>query len=156
MPIKQTHEVCVDRLRKELQALGMDHRGSRSDLVNSLMQSGVYEINTDIPPKPLKLDRTCNFPNHRSILLGIGASIDSEEDNKLVIDNSNGRLIEGDFQTKVVTINDCLQLKESSLDATTPGVEGQLRMSSGKLYMYRHTDCFPGWYPLQFGTMLIV
>ena len=156
MPIKETHEVPVDRLRKELQALGMDHRGPRADLVNSLNQAGVYEINTDIPPRPLKINRNCNFPNHNSVLIGRGASIHSDDDNKLVIDNGHGSLIQGDFTQHIVTFENCIQLKESDLCSETPGIEGQLRMSAGKLYMYRSTDVYAGWYPLQFGTVLII
>ena len=88
MTIKATHEITAERLRAELRALGMDARGSRSELVSLLQQAGVYEINDSVPPRAMKIDRTTNFPNHNSILIGRGAKIDDATDQRLVICNS--------------------------------------------------------------------
>ena len=70
MTSKRINEIPAERLRRELQAMGMDHRGPRGDLVNRLAQAGVYEVNISVPPLPLKIDRSSRFPNHTSILLG--------------------------------------------------------------------------------------
>ena len=158
MTIKATHEIAAERLRAELRALGMDARGSRSELVSLLQQAGVYEINDAVPPKPTKIDRTTNFPNHKSILLGHGAKIDDEKEQKLVICNSpkSTPIIEGDFTTSKVSINHCLQLKESVVNTTIEGNEGDIRREGSQLYMYRTTGVHEGWYPLQFGPVVII
>ena len=159
MTIKAIHEINADRLRAELRALGMDARGSRSDLVNSLRQAGVYELNDLLPPRPGKFVRTQNFPNHESVLIGHGASIDYEADEKLVICNKpkSQPLIEGDFRSKKIVLNDCLVLKETAeLCASTNGTEGELRRSGSQLYMYRSSGVHEGWYPLQFGPVMII
>ena len=158
MTIKATHEIAVERLRAELRALGMDARGSRSELVSLLQQAGIYEINDSIPPRPMKIDRTTNFPNHNSILIGHGAKIHDENEEKLVICNSGKStpIIEGDFTTSVVSIHNCLQLKESVVNTTVDGNEGDIRREGSQLYMYRSTGVHEGWYPLQFGPVVIV
>ena len=159
MTIKAIHEINADRLRAELRALGMDARGSRSDLVNSLHQAGVYELNDALPPRPGKFVRTQNFPNHESILIGHGASIDYETDEKLIICNkpSVEPLIEGDFRSNIITLNDCIVLKETgNLCAATHGTEGEIRRQGSQIYMYRSSDVHEGWYPLLFGPVKIV
>ena len=80
MVLKKTDSIPAARLRQELQSLGMDMRGSRSDLVSRLLQAGVYEINDSIPPPAPKLDRTSRYPNHSSVLIGNGAKLDSNHD----------------------------------------------------------------------------
>ena len=158
MAIKQTQQIHAERLRAELRALGMDARGSRSDLVNSLHQAGVYEINDSIPPRPIKFIRTNDFPNHESVLIGHGASIDNSSDQKLIICNApkSQPLIEGDFFSNKVLINDTLILKESVVDTTVIGTEGELRRQGSQLFMYRCSDVHEGWYPLQFGPVVII
>lgn len=159
MVIKATHEVPAERLRAELRALGMDARGvSRADLINMCNQAGIYELNTDIPARASAYVRTNDFPNHESVLIGYGASIENEFDEKLVICNSAKKppLISGDFKKNYVTINDCLVLKESVVNSETGGNEGDIRREGSQLYMYRSTGVHPGWYPLQFGPVVIV
>ena len=158
MTIKQTNEVPADRLRRELQALGMDHRGPRGDLVSRLIQAGVYEINLSIPPLPLKVDRTAKFPNHSSILLGKGAILNENEDDMLIISNNVNKspLIHGNFSSNTIKLNDCINLKNSIVNADIAGEEGDMRQCEGILYMYRETNCHAGWYPIQFGTMVLI
>ena len=155
----QTPHVPKARLVQELQALGIDHVGSRSDLVNRLEQAGVYELNTDTPPRPSKIDRVTRFPNHSSVLIGNGAQVESETDERLVICNRSGNeaLIQGNFRDNTCKINNCLQLAETvALCAETPGTEGDIRMHKGHLYMFRENYVYPGWYEFQFGSMLLV
>ena len=158
MPIKATYEISASRLREELKVLGMDYRGSRSDLVSRLQQAGVYEINDSVPARPPKIDRTCDYPNHESILIGRGANIESASDEKIVVCNTpkSKPLLVGDFKTHKLQINDCINLQESSVNATLEGNEGDLRREGSQLYMYRCTDVHPGWYPLQFGPVIII
>jgi hypothetical protein len=158
MTLKQIYEIGAERLRAELRALGMDARGARSELINNLHQAGVYEINDSLPPRPSKYIRTIDFPNHESVLLGYGASIESASDQKLVICNTpkSTPLIEGDFSTHKICINDTLLLKESQVNANIKGQEGELRRQGSQLYMYRSSDVHEGWYALQFGAVEII
>lgn len=161
MPFLSTKQVNADRLRRELEALGMDSRGPRSDLVNSLEQCGVYSINTDVKPMAKFKDVTSRFPNHSSVLLGNGAQIHCQSDEKLIICNKPANaanpLLEGDFDKKTLQISDCLRIADSPFLCTdTDGVEGDLRRCGNTLYMYRSEGVHSGWYPLQFGTMLLV
>ena len=157
MPVTPTENVSAARLRSELTALGMDNRGSRSDLVNRLQQGGVYEINTCVPPKPAKVDRTTTFPNHSSVLLGNGAMLHEKDDNKLVIKNSCflNPLISGDFKKGKLEFGECSKLRETSdFGAQIEGEEGDIRRNGSEMYMYRETDVHPGWYPLLFGSIV--
>lgn len=158
MTSKRINEIPAERLRRELQAMGMDHRGPRGDLVNRLAQAGVYEVNISVPPLPLKIDRSSRFPNHTSILLGRGAILEENDDDKLIISNNekNSPLIEGNFKNNTIKINDCINLKNSKVNADIKGEEGDLRQNEGIIYMYRKTNCHEGWYPLQFGTMVLI
>ena len=159
MPYTPTNHVPKPRLIQELDALGMDPRGPRSELVNKLMQSGIYQINTDYPP-PVKFnDTSCKFPNHSSVLIGNGATIHHQQDEKLIICNKpkNLPLIEGDFSTNKISFNKCINIQESEhLTCDTPGVDGDIRRCEDSLYMYRSINVHPGWYPLNFGTMLLI
>jgi hypothetical protein len=70
-------------------------------------------------------------------------------------------LLGGDFRERRVEIHDVLNLKDvyrirQELSPDTPGQEGDLRRSGSNLYMYRNTDVHPGWYPIQFGPVMIV
>lgn len=159
MPFERTQHVPKARLVQELEALGMDPRGARADLVSRLQQCGVYQINTSLPPPVKFCDTTCRFPNHSSILLGQGAQIECQKDERLVICNSqkNPPLIEGSFTEGIVTINNCIHLENSPhLSSDTPGTEGELRRIDDTLYVFRSTNTIPGWYSLQFGPMLLV
>ena len=159
MPCTQTAHVPKPRLAQELQALGMDSLGSRAELMNRLEQAGVYEINTELPPRQPKVDTVTRFPNHSSVLLGNGAQIDTNKDEKFVVCNKQDRppLITGDFKESSLCIHNCLSLDETpELSADTPGEEGHIRMHKGHLYMYRSNYVYPGWYPLQFGSMLLI
>ena len=138
----------------------MDPRGPRSELVSRLMQCGVYTINTDIEPMPKFADVSTKFPNHSSVLLGNGAQINNQKDEKLVIcnkpSNSTDPLVLGDFKQKTVEISDCLKLKETpNFNSDIPGAQGDIRRSGDTIYMYRCSSVHPGWYPLQFGTMML-
>ena len=159
MPYTKTNNVIRSRLVQELDSLGMDSNGPRNELVNRLMQCGVYQINTDFPP-PVKFnDTSCRYPNHSSVLIGNGATISHQKDEKLIICNKpkNSPLIEGNFSTNQITIDKCLNLKESTdLNCDTPGVDGDLRRYQDILYMYRSFNVHPGWYPFNFGTMLLL
>ena len=158
MPYTKTGEVNRHRLVQELEALGMESTGCRADLVNRLMQSGVYQINTDHPPPVKFQDTSTRYPNHSSILLGNGAQIHHQNDEKLVICNrpQTEPLVHGDFKSKVVHINMCLNLEETTeLSADTTGKDGDIRRCEDGLYMYRSINVHPGWYPLVFGTMLL-
>lgn len=156
MPITQVNQIQAHRLREELQALGMDHRGPRGELVSRLVQAGVYEVNTDFPPKPLKIDRTSRFPNHTSVLLGAGAILEENDDNQLIISNDKKEpLIHGDFQTQITSFNNCINLKNSIVTADTLGQEGDIRQNEGELYMYRKTNVHEGWYALRFDSLLM-
>ena len=159
MPITPTENVGAARLKQELDALGTDPRGPRADLVSRLMQAGVYEINTSVPPKQPKIDRVSRFPNHSSVLIGNGAKLEEHEDDKLLICNDSKRepLISGDFKTETVNIGKCLGLKSNDdFGSHISGVEGDLRRSGSALYMYRSSDVHPGWYPIVFGSVVIV
>lgn len=158
MPLKSTNEISADRLRKELRALGMDSQGSRSELVNTLMQAGVYEINDSIKALPEKFQRTNNLKHHASILIGNGATVESEYDEKLVICNSTAKspLVVGDFKDKNIQIDNCLKLKESVVGPEISGTEGDIRRSGSQLYMYRSTGVLEGWYPMEFGSIVLL
>lgn len=159
MPIQQTPHVLAARLRQELLALGMEAFGSRADLVNRLEQAGVYEINTDIPPKAKKQDTCIRFPNHKSVLIGNGAQLDCNSDSQLVICNEPNKqpLISGNFSDKTVNVDNCFHIKETKdMNAEKPGCEGDIRRTEDKLYMYRETNVHPGWYEIQFGKLLLI
>jgi hypothetical protein len=154
-----TRSVPRERLIKDLEALGMDITGSRSDLVSRLVQAGVYQIDTSLPPAPKFVDTTNRFPNHSSILIGNGAQIHNKEDQKLVISNNSKEpsLIVGDFSKKVVSIHNCLNIQETEdFSCDYVGNDGDIRRFGDDLYMFRSCDVHAGWYPLQFGTMMLI
>ena len=159
MVYKPTGEISKARLISELHALGMDAGGARSELVSRLMQAGVYQINADSPPPAKFVDTSCRFPNHSSVLIGNGAQISTAVDEKLTICNRPKRdpLIEGDFKKGTVSIRSVLTLNDSDdLNCDTPGEEGDIRRCGDDLFMYRSSSVHPGWYPVNFGTMLLM
>jgi hypothetical protein len=158
MPIKRVKELNATRLREEIRALGMDARGPRSDLIDTLHRAGVYEINDTIAGRPEKYALSVNFPDHESVCIGAGAKVESSDAQKLIVCNAprTEPLITGDFVEHKIQFNDCIQLKESNVSADMEGKEGELRRYKSILYMYRESDVHPGWYPLQFGPVLII
>ena len=158
MPIKHVKELQSTRLREELRALGMDARGPRQDLIDALHQAGIYTINDTIPARPEKYANSENFPDHENVCIGAGANVFTNKTEVLVVSNTPFRepLITGSFKENTICLNDCLQLKESNVNADLEGTEGDIRRCGSNIYMYRDSDVHPGWYPLQFGPVLIV
>ena len=160
MTASRIDTVPAHRLKQELLALGIDHIGPRADLVSRLRQAGVYEIHKDLPAQVAKLDRTARYPNHSSVLIGYGAFQENNiEDNTFVVSNKKGAgaLIHGNFIDGKVTIKKCFALGETTeLDPDVYGEEGDLRRIGANLYMYRNSDVHPGWYPLLFGSVMLV
>ena len=120
----------------------------------------MYSINTDVTPMPKFTDVSTKFPNHSSVLIGNGSHINHQSDEKLVVcnkpSNSHDPLIQGNFKEKTVEISNCFNLQSTeSLSCDTPGRQGDLRRCGNQLFMYRCDDLHPGWYPIQFGTMML-
>lgn len=158
MPYAETQQVAAGRLREELAVLGMETYGSRSELVHRLIQAGVYEIDTNSRPHPPKLDRIIRFPNHASILLGNGAVAQYEKKEQFIVQNNIKRepLIHGDFETDFLNLPSCISMRETkNLTPITQGKEGDIRRKGGKLYMYRSTGVYKGWYEITFGSILL-
>ena len=149
MKISQTQR---HRLALELDALGLDNTGSRSELQNRLAQAGIYEIHSDKQPVRIK-----RIHNHSNIILG-NISTTDEINNKLLIQNNNNNepLIEGNFKENSITLSKKITLRNSELSAETIGIEGDIRRMNDELFMYRSTDVSPGWYRIQFGSILII
>lgn len=160
MPNVLTQEVNKPRLILECEGLGLSHKGlCRADLVSTLLQAGVYTINTSLPPRIKMQDINIRFPNHSSVLIGNGAQLHSETDNLLIISNNkkNVPLIKGEFDKHVVTLANCLNLENTKeVSPQLEGKEGDIRRNNSNLYMYRSTDVVPGWYPISFGSVTIV
>jgi hypothetical protein len=152
------YHVRSDRLRKECLHLGINSQGlSRNEMINELHAKGLYEIDLRFPAKPPLIDTSRRIDDHSNVFLGNGAGLHETRSDRLCIaNNDHTALIEGDFAEKRVEIRDVLQIHESQFDADTPGNEGDLRRTGGELYMYRKTGVHPGWYPLQFGSVMIV
>jgi hypothetical protein len=148
--MEKVHNVQVSRLRNEMIALGMDSDGSRNELVNRLNQAGIYEIDvtkkTSVPMLKMHHDPTC---------VSIGSKCE-QHNNCLSIANNQHTLISGDFKNRSVKIHDCLQLENTpDLNSDTPGNVGDIRICNGDLYVYRIANGVDGWYPIQFGRMII-
>ena len=159
MPVKHVREIHPSRLREELRALGMDARGPREELIESLHKAGIYTLNDSLHARPKKYANSENFPDHENVCIGAGAyELLCANKEELIICNAprTQPLITGDFIDQSVCINNCLQLKESNVDAELFGEEGDIRRSGSTLYMYRSTGVHPGWYPLQFGSVVVV
>ena len=160
MVVAHTAQINANRLRKELDALGMDSTGPRSELISRLHQAGVYELHTDVEPPAKKLDRLSRYPNHSCILIGNGAKMDEKNDNVLIISNDvkNTNFVEGHFDTDVISMPSCIQIRETQLNAETEGKEGDIRRMGSDIYIYREDDeeIYAGWYPIKFGPVLIL
>ena len=157
-------QVNVRRLRQECQYLGIDVHGlSRNEMVNELKCNGLTEIDLRFPAKPPKIDTSNRKDDMSNVFVGNGAGLHETRSNRLYVANSSTDepLIGGDFKERRVEIHDVLNLKDvyrmrQELSPDTPGQEGDLRRSGSNLYMYRSTDVHPGWYPIQFGSVMIV
>lgn len=74
-----------------------------------------------------------------NVLIGFGAGSDTDFSNKLKIENGGSSpLIEGDFSTNHVKINDVLELNQS--DPLPTGGVGQLAVSASNLYFHNGTS----------------
>lgn len=157
-------QVNVRRLRQECLYLGIDINGlSRNDIVNELKCHGLTEIDLRFPAKPPKIDTSKRIDDLSNVFVGNGAGLHETRSNRLYIANNSTDepLIGGDFKNRRVEIHDVLNLMDvyqlrEELSPDTPGKEGDLRRAGSNLYMYRSTDVHPGWYPIQFGPVMIV
>tara|TARA_B110000977_G_scaffold201646_1_gene297470 strand:- start:12522 stop:13001 length:480 start_codon:yes stop_codon:yes gene_type:complete len=159
MPIQHIHELSSVRLREETRALGMDARGPRDELIDNLHNAGVYQMNSHVGTRPEKYKSSKNFPDHENVCIGAGAYMNTRVNKQeLIICNApnTSPLIKGDFVDKTISLNNCLQLRDSFVNADTKGNEGDIRREGSTLYMYRITSVHPGWYPIQFGPVVIV
>lgn len=162
--IRAVEHVHVDRLRKECLHLGIVPTGlSRNELITELKCKGLTEINLRFPAKPPKIDTSNRKDDLSNVFIGNGAGLHEVSSNRLYIanDSTDEPLIGGNFKEKRVEIHDVLNLKDAycmrrELSPDTPGVEGDLRRSGANLYMYRVTGVHPGWYPIEFGSVMIV
>lgn len=157
-------QVSVTRLRQECLHLGIDVQGlSRNEIVNELKCHGLTEIDLRFPAKPPKIDTSNRKDDLSNVFMGNGAGLHESRSNRLYISNSSTDepLIGGDFKEKRVEVHDVLNLMDvyrirQDLSPDTPGREGDLRRAGSNLYMYRSTDVHPGWYPIQFGPVMII
>ena len=148
--MKKTLELPASKLKDELAAMGMETDGSRSELVNRLHQAGIYEINPDVKYPPMHK----NVYDPSSVYIGTREKETIE--NRFQVANVNQTILSGDFKRKIVNIHDCLHIEEThELACDTPGIEGDIRLKGGVLYMYRVTDVEPGWYGISFGRPLL-
>jgi hypothetical protein len=159
MPYTRTQNIQACRLREELAAVGLETHGSRNELVNRLCQAGVYEVDTNTRPHPPKLDRIIRYPNHSSVLLGNGAVAQYEKREQFIVQNNTRKLplLSGDFEADTLQLPTCISIRNTTdLTPQTTGQEGDIRRKDGKLYMFRQTGVYKGWYEIQFGTILLV
>jgi len=126
-------------------------------MINELMSKGLEEIDMRFPAKPPLIDTSDRSDDHSNVFVGNGAGLNERRSIRLwIANNEHEPLIGGDFQQKRVDIHDVLCLRSSEVTADTAGEEGDLRREGSTLYMYRSTDVHPGWYPIQFGSVVIV
>ena len=157
-----TRQVHADRLRKELETLGIKSNTlSRADLVNSLEQAGVFEIDTSVDARPPRVDLTDRAANVSNVYIGNGAGLNETKDHKLHIANTSIRsLISGDFKNEVVNVDKVLNIKDSHIDPELIGEEGDIRREGSEYFIYRTTFTKKtqesGWYPIMFGPIKIV
>jgi len=159
MPYKPTHTIDANRLREELAVLGHETYGSRSDLIARLQLSGVTQIDTNIRPQPPYATELIRYPNHASVLLGNGAIAQYEKKEQFIVQNNSIRnpLLSGDFEKDVINLPSIVHIRNSSsLSASVDGDEGDIRRKDNKIFMFRETGCYKGWYEIQFGSILLV
>lgn len=158
--VRRLEQVITDRLRKECSHLGIDPKGlTRTEIINELHNAGLYDIDTRFPAKPPRIDTSDRRDDLSNVFVGNGAGLYERRSNRLVIANNDREcLIGGDFARGEVSIDRVLRLCDSvELFPDTPGVVGDLRRVGSELYMFRAgNDTHPGWYPLQFGPVMIV
>jgi hypothetical protein len=154
MPLLPVENIPKHRLVQELNAMGLDPSGSRSELITRLHMSGLYNIHSNIPPKKTEL----KLFNHTNILLGSAANVSKDTDNTFMIHNikENEPLLTGDFKTNTIELPKLVHLRESLVNSDTPGREGDIRRMGSELYMYRTTDTHEGWYPLVWGSVMVI
>jgi hypothetical protein len=154
--------VPISRLRKELHHLGFSYTGkSRSDILTELICLGLYEVDLRYPAKPRRIDTSTRKDDLSNVYIGNGAGLNEVGNHKLYIANSStdNPLIGGDFRTRKVNINNCLNLQQSpDFCADTVGEIGDIRMHNGDMIVYRGDDInlHKGWYPIKFGSIVIV
>lgn len=149
--IKDINNVHASRLRTELNALGLDTSGSRSDLLIRLKQAGIFNIDIS------KIDTSKRYENKTNVYIGNGAGLHNINDNQLFIsNNADSHLIHGNFQKQYVNINNVLNIENSDFEADLEGNEGDIRRNGSNLYMYRCSNVSPGWYIFQFGSIKII
>ena len=159
MPYTLVNQIDASRLREELAALGLETYGSRADLITRIQIAGVTQIDTNTRPTPPKVNNLIRFPNHASVLLGNGAIAQYEKKEQFIVQNNSKRdpLLSGDFENDVINLPSTTHIRNTDdLSPNTIGKEGDIRRKDGKLYMYRKTQCYKGWYELQFGSILLV
>ena len=159
MPFTVINHIDAPRLREELAVLGLETCGSRADLITRIQQAGVTQIDTNTRPSPPEINNIIRFPNHASVLLGNGAIAQYEKKEQFIVQNNNKRepLLSGDFEEDIINLPSSIHIRNTSdLSSNTIGKEGNIRRKDGKLYMYRKTQCYKGWYELQFGSILLV
>ena len=151
--LKPVEHVARSRLQSELTSMGLESSGSRSELINKLKTAGVYELHANLPPAR----KACNTHNHSNVVLG-NAHTDPSMEHTFLVQNvdTQAPLMLGNFETQKLNLCECVKLAQSNIDATLEGCEGELRRMNGDLYMYRSTNVHPGWYPVQFGSVMIV
>ena len=158
--VTELQHVRSVRLRKECLHLGICCQGmSRTEMIHELHAKGLYEIDLRFPAKPPLIDTTDRSNDHSNVFLGNGAGLRERRSNRLCIANNDTEdpLIGGDFLEKRVELAQVLNIRESdNLDPDTPGQEGDLRRIQKDLYMYRSTGVHPGWYPISFGSVMVV
>ena len=152
-------QVQMHRLRAEANLLEINTSNmSRSDLIIALKGVGLYKIDLrwPAPPKPINVTERSKDPSN--IFIGNGAGLKEQGNNKLYIANSSTEtsLIGGDFSKNKVSIYNVLKLEQSDVSPQIKGEEGDIRRLQSTLYMYRSTDVHPGWYPIQFGSLVII
>lgn len=160
----EIERVNVTRLRQECLHLGINCNGlSRNELINELKCVGLQYIDLRFPAKPPKIDTSNRKDDLSNVFVGNGAGLHEMRSNRLYIANcaTDEPLLGGDFKEKRVEVHDTLNIMDvcnarCELSPDTPGVEGDLRRNGADLFMYRTTNVHPGWYPIQFGSVMII
>ena len=152
------HSIPAHRLRSELVVLGMDHRGSRADLINNLKQAGIFNIDCSKTAEPSGFIET-KYPNYTNVCIGYGCVSDVNTHDEFIVQNSkfNKSLLSGNFETNVINLPTTVYITNTdNISPNTQGQEGDIRRCNENLYMYRSTNVHPGWYLLIFGNVLII
>jgi hypothetical protein len=148
------------RLRSECKYMGIPVTGmSRMDMIHALKNTGYVTVDVRWPAKPPRIDTSDRSDDLSNVFVGNGAGKYENRANRLHIANSATRtpLIGGDFVERRVEIQNVLNVRESDdVGANTPGEVGDIRRVGSCLYMYRADDrTHPGWYPIEFGPVVV-